>query len=123
MSTSPDTVAFIEDQLSELNIRSRPMFGEYGLYCDEKIVALICDDDVFLKPSSIDPTLLEGTELAPPYPGAKNYHRVPGDALEDREWFGTVVQATADALPLPKPRPPKTHTPRTLKPKPTAQDS
>lgn len=110
MSTSPDTVAFIEDQLGGLNVRTRAMFGEFGLYCDEKIVALICDDSLFLKPSAIDQGLLERTELAPPYPGAKNYHRVPGDALEDRDWLGEVVQATADALPLPKPRAPKART-------------
>ncbi|GAA3864945.1 TfoX/Sxy family protein [Leifsonia kafniensis] len=122
MSTSPDVVAFIEDQLGGLFVRTRAMFGEFGLYCDEKIVALICDDDLFLKPSSIDPVLLERTELAPPYPGAKNYYRVPGDALEDRDWLRAVVQATADALPLPKPRTPKQAKPRSVTPSPS-QDS
>jgi len=119
MSTRPDVVAFVEDQLSGLNVRTRPMFGEYGLYCDEKIVALICDDDLFLKPSAIDQALLARTELAPPYPGAKDYHRVPGDALEDRDWLSAVVQATADALPLPKPRAPKAVKPRAPKTSPS----
>lgn len=107
VSSNPETVAFIEDQLAGLRVRTLKMFGEYGLYCDDKIVGLICDDDLFLKPSSADPALFGRTEPAPPYPGAKDFHRVPGDALEDREWLGEAVQATADALPAPAPRKPR----------------
>ena len=95
-------VAYLEDQLSGHTVRTRPMFGEYGLYCDEKVVGLICDDALFIKPSTADPELFSRTEPAPPYPGAKPYHRVPGDALDDREWLGRAVQATADALPPPQ---------------------
>lgn len=108
MSTDPQTVAFIEDQLAGLSVRTLRMFGEYGLYCDEKVVGLICDDSLFLKPSSADPALFARTEPAPPYAGAKVYHRVPGDALEDRDWLGAAVQATADALPPPKAKKAKT---------------
>jgi TfoX/Sxy family transcriptional regulator of competence genes len=95
-------VAHLEDQLSGHNVRTRPMFGEYGIYCDEKVVGLICDDTLFLKPSTADPALFARTDPAPPYPGAKDYHRVPGEAVDDREWLGRAVQATADALPPPK---------------------
>jgi TfoX/Sxy family transcriptional regulator of competence genes len=101
VSTSPDTVAFIEDQLGGLAVRTRPMFGEYCIYCDGKVVGFICDDALFLKPSSADAALFTRTELAPPYPGAKNYHRVPGDALDDRDWLELAVQATADAVIAP----------------------
>lgn len=107
MSTSPDTVAFIEDQLSSLRVRTLRMFGEYGIYCDDKIVGLICDDELFVKPSGADAALFERTEPAPPYPGAKDYHRVPGDLLEDRDWLMLAVQSTADALPAPRPKKPK----------------
>lgn len=108
MSTRSETVAFIEDQLGGLAIRTAKMFGEYGIYCDEKIVGLICDDTLFIKPSDADPALFTRTELAPPYPGAKLYHGVPGEALEDRDWLGRAVQATADALPAPAPKKPRT---------------
>jgi TfoX/Sxy family transcriptional regulator of competence genes len=103
-------VSFIEDQLEGLTIRTAKMFGEYGIYCDEKIVGLICDDTLFLKPAGLDARLLSGTDLAPPYQGAKDYHRVPGDRLEDRDWLQGLVRATADALPAPAPKakkPPK----------------
>ena len=53
MSTSKETVAFILDQLAPLPVRAKAMFGEYGLYCDEKIVALICDETLFVKPTAI----------------------------------------------------------------------
>ncbi len=107
MSTTKGTVAFIEDQLADLPVRTAAMFGEYGIYCDNKIVGLICDDSLFIKPSRVDPSLLEGTTLAPPYPGAKNYHCVPGDLLDNREWLRAAICATADALPAPTPKKPK----------------
>ncbi|MET0854490.1 MAG: TfoX/Sxy family protein, partial [Microterricola sp.] len=94
MASRAETVEFIEDQLSGLLVRTAKMFGEYGIYCDEKVVGLICDDALFIKPSDADATLFARTEPAPPYPGAKLYHRVPGDALEDREWLMEAVQAT-----------------------------
>jgi len=104
MSTSKDTIAFIEDQLAGLPIRTRPMFGEYGMYFDDKVVAFICDDTLFIKPSGIE---LPGTYLAPAYPGSKDYHAVPGDLLENAEWLQQAIRDTADALPAPKPKKPK----------------
>jgi TfoX/Sxy family transcriptional regulator of competence genes len=81
------------------------MFGEYGLYCDEKIVALVCDDTFFLKPSSAAAMLGIHLVPAPPYPGAKDYFVIGAAILEDHEQFRRLVQATADALPTPKPKP------------------
>jgi TfoX/Sxy family transcriptional regulator of competence genes len=111
MTNSPDTIRFIEDQLGELDIRTRMMFGEYGIYCDEKVVGFICDDMLFIKPSDADPVLFERTIPAPPYPGAKDYQSVPGDVLEDRDWLQEAVQATADALPAPRPKKPRSPAP------------
>ena len=37
---------FILEQLAPLPVRARAMFDEHGLYCDEKVVALICVDQV-----------------------------------------------------------------------------
>jgi len=104
MSTSKATIEFIEDQLAGLPIRTRPMFGEYGMYYDDKVVAFICDDTLFIKPSEVDAAVLTGTYLAPAYPGSKDYHAVPGELLENPEWLQTAIRATADALPAPKPK-------------------
>jgi TfoX/Sxy family transcriptional regulator of competence genes len=104
MATSKTTIAFIEDQLAGLPIRTRPMFGEYGIYFDDKVVGFICDDTLFIKPSGID---LPGTYLAPAYPGSKDYNAVPGELLEDADWLQQAILDTADALPAPKPKKPR----------------
>jgi TfoX/Sxy family transcriptional regulator of competence genes len=114
LSSSPESASFIEDQLAGLDVRTGKMFGEYCVYCDGKAVGFICDDDLFLKPTTADPELFRATEPAPPYPGAKDYHRVPGDLLEDREWLQEAVQATADALPVPPPKKPRPPAPARL---------
>ncbi len=100
MATSKDTVAYVLEQLEPLDTRARTMFGEYGFYCDNKIVGLICDDTVFIKPTAASDGLPEG----PPYPGAKNYRIADDSLLEDSVEFRALIQATADALPAPKPK-------------------
>ena len=107
MSTSRETIDYIEDQLFGLDVRTAPMFGEYCIYVDGKVVGFICDDVLLIKPSPVDAALLVGTEPGHPYPGSKEYHAVPGDLLENADWVREAVQATADALPLPKPRKPR----------------
>jgi hypothetical protein len=73
MSTNKDTVARILEQLEPLDVRARAMFGEYGLYCDEKVVGLICGDVLYVKPTEISAEFGSDADLAPPYPGAKEY--------------------------------------------------
>ena len=42
MASKPEFVEYIADQLSDAgSITYRKMFGEYGLYCDGKIFALM----------------------------------------------------------------------------------
>jgi TfoX/Sxy family transcriptional regulator of competence genes len=107
MSTNKQTVAFIEDQLVPLDIRTKSMFGEYAIYCDGKVVGFICDDTLFIKPSRADEFVQKRTSLAPAYPGSKDYNSVPGDALEDGDWLREAIQRVADALPQPAPKKPK----------------
>ncbi|MEO8529541.1 MAG: TfoX/Sxy family protein [Pseudolysinimonas sp.] len=104
MSTHPDTIAFIEEQLGGLPIRTRPMFGEYGIYCDDVFVGVICDDRLFLKRSKADPELFAQTSLEAAYSGASPSHAVPRFLLEDADWLTRAVRATAEALPPPKKR-------------------
>jgi TfoX/Sxy family transcriptional regulator of competence genes len=82
-------------------ITHRRMFGEFALYCDGKVVALICDNQFFLKPTVAGRALLERVKEAPPYPGAKLYYLLDAD-LEDAEHMARVVRATAAELPMPK---------------------
>lgn len=104
MAQGREFVNRVVELLQPLDIRVKAMFGGYGLYCDEKFVAVIGDDQLYLKQSKADASALEGTTLAPPYEGAKTYHLVPDALLENDQWLKTAVQATADGLPAPKPK-------------------
>lgn len=112
MSTREDTIEFLADQLSGLpGIRARKMFGEYCLYYDEKPVAFICDDELFVKPTDEGRAYIGEPEEAPAYPGSKMYYRVSGDRWEDRDWLSGLIDTTAAALPKPKPKKPKVSKP------------
>ena len=94
----------------------RKMFGEYALYLDGKVIALVCDNLLFVKPTPDGKAILGGTTDAPPYPGAKPHFQL-GDEIDDRDRLRQLFQATAFALPVPKPKKPKAGK-RTAKPKP-----
>lgn len=102
MSNDKRTIEDILDRLMPLNVRTRPMFGEQCLYCDDKTVAFICDDTFLLKPLGLDDNRLNHLPTGEAYPGSKQYIIVSFDDMDDEEWFHRIVQATADAQPSPK---------------------
>ncbi|CAN5390466.1 TfoX/Sxy family protein [soil metagenome] len=102
MSTNTQTTDFILEQLDNQNVRVRKMFGEYALYCDEKLPAFICDDTLFVKIIDANEELAAGLKKGPCYPGSKDYYIVPGERLEDRTWLQSLIQTTADSLPMKK---------------------
>jgi TfoX/Sxy family transcriptional regulator of competence genes len=102
MASSSDTVQYIVDQVGlGRRLSSKKMFGELALYLDEKIVALVCDDQLFLKPTDQGRAFLGEVRLAPPYPGAKDYFLL-ADELDDSDRLKEAVLLTAKALPAPK---------------------
>jgi DNA transformation protein and related proteins len=106
MATSEKTIEFILDQLDTLpEVRVRKMFGEYALYCGEKVVALVCDDQLFVKITAPGKALV-GNRYAEgfAYPRAKASILVGADDLEDRDRLAELVRVTAAALPSPKPK-------------------
>ena len=105
MATSQTTMDYLLDQLSGLEqVRARKMFGEYCLYFADKPVALVCDDQLFLKPTHAGRCMIEQPAEATPYPGAKPHLLISADLWEDRDWLGSLIQATALELPQPKPK-------------------
>jgi TfoX/Sxy family transcriptional regulator of competence genes len=105
MATQQTTIDILLENMSMAgNVRARKMFGEYALYCEEKVVALVCDDQLFVKMNPTSLTFLDETPGAPPYPAAKNYLCVPEEKWNDREWLSRFIHETADSLPLPKPK-------------------
>ena len=106
MASNLEFVQYIADQLKGAGeITYRKMFGEYGMYLDGKIFALICDNQLFMKITEAGKKLRPELEEAPPYEGAKNYLLV--EDIDDREALMELAAATCAALPVPKPKKPK----------------
>ena len=104
MATKQETIEEILAQLGDLDVRTRKMFGEYALYCDEKTVAFVCDDQLFMKITDAGLDLVDDPEFAPAYPGSKDYLLIDRDSWYEADKLKDIVQATADALPPPKPK-------------------
>lgn len=98
------------------HVSHRRMFGEFAVYCDGKVVAFVCDNQFFLKPTDAGKALLVRVKEAPPYPGAKPYYLIDAQ-LDDAEAATAIVRATADALPAPKVKTKPLPNARTSKPK------
>ena len=108
MGIERKTVEYLIDQMSKAgSVSAKPMFGEYGVYCDGKMVAIIGDGQLFIKPTPAGRTLAVGAREVPPYPGAKPYLLIDAECWDDQEWLSDLVRATAAELPTPKPKPPK----------------
>jgi TfoX/Sxy family transcriptional regulator of competence genes len=104
MATSLDTVQYIVDQAGlGRRLSFKKMFGEYALYVDDKVVAFICDDQLFLKPTAAGREYLGTVTEAPPYPGAKGYFLLVSEP-DDPERLREALTVTAAALPMPKPK-------------------
>ena len=104
MASTKAYLDYVLDQLSELEgIRTRPMMGEYLLYCREKLVGGVYDDRLLLKPTASALRLLgeAGLEapLERPYEGAKELLLADVDR---RELLCRLVRAIAEELPEPK---------------------
>ncbi len=104
MASTQVFVNFVVSQAEDAGyITYRKMFGEYALYCDGKVVALICDDQLFVKPTEAGREFIEDVVEAPPYPGAKLYFLIE-DRCENQRWLSELIKITAKALPEPKPK-------------------
>ena len=91
--------------LAPLEGTAKAMFGGYCVYIDEKVVGLVCDGRVFVKPTLATASLDGWADMAPAYPGAKDSWRLPGDALVvDPDRVVDAFRVTAAALPAKRPR-------------------
>jgi len=105
MATGQNTMDFLLDQLSPLGGASaRKMFGEYCLYLSGKPVGLVCDDQLYLKPTRGGQAMLAEPAHGLPYPGAKPHFLITPDQWEDSEWLCGIVRATACELPQLRPK-------------------
>lgn len=107
MATDTGYIEYICDQLRTAGgISAKKMFGEYGVYRHGKIVALACDNQLFVKPTPEGAAVLGTPTYGPPYPGAKPFFNVT-DLLDDSATLVRLILATDAALPAPKKKPAK----------------
>lgn len=102
MATDLDFVKFVADQIDDVcEVSYRHMFGEYGLFSKGKMVALLCDNRLLIKPTEAGRSFIGDVVESPPYPGAKPAFLIE-DKIEDKEWLTQLVTLTEQELPAPK---------------------
>jgi TfoX/Sxy family transcriptional regulator of competence genes len=103
MASKPEFVQYITEQLHDAGcVTYRKMFGEYGMYCNGKIFALICENQLFIKITDAGRRLCPELREAAPYEGAKNYFLV--EDVDNRDALVSLVTVTCTVLPEPKPK-------------------
>lgn len=107
MASDLSFVEYITEQLHNVGmVTYKKMFGEYAIYLDGKITALICDNQLFVKPTVAGREFIGEVVEAPPYPGAKMSFLVDNN-LENSDFLSELMRITAAELPEPKPKAPK----------------
>jgi DNA transformation protein and related proteins len=118
-------LAHYQELLAPLGlIRMRAMFGGHGIYCDEMFLAIVIDDQLYLKVDALTQPRFEQAGCTPflyhikGKTAAMSYWSAPADALESpqrmRPWAELALQAAhrkrafnrhkPAGLPKPKPR-------------------
>jgi hypothetical protein len=98
MATQKETVDFILKKLRDpKRFSARAMFGEYALYADGKVVALICDDLLHVKILPASKELEPLCEQGPPYPGAKPHYIVEEVQLSTITNLPAILSSIAGA--------------------------
>lgn len=106
MATREDFMRYVLEQVGLFGRLSyRRMFGEYAIYLDGKVVALLCDNSFFVKQT---PAQGDWNKLPQghPFPGAKAYW-VADEWLDAPERLAPLLEATALHVKPPKPRKPR----------------
>jgi len=104
MASDASFVDYVVDQFEpDCAVTAKKMFGEYGLFSQGKMFAMVCDDQLFFKRTEGGHAHIGDPVEAPPYPGAKPIFLI-GDKMEDGEWLSELARITASELPAPRPR-------------------
>ena len=102
MSSSQSTVDFIISQmLGAGDVSYKKMFGEYGLYCEGKMVASVCDDKLFVKPTIRGRAYIGDVVEESPYSGAKPHFLISSARIKNGQWLSELIRITVEELPVP----------------------
>lgn len=99
MSNEQVFLDYVLEQLESLgDIRIKKMFGGATLYFEDKVLGLITDNQLFIKPTPAGKAFIGEVVEAPPYPGAKDHYLI-GDKVDDSEWLCELILVSARELP------------------------
>lgn len=97
MASNADFVQYIVDQCSGAGeITVKKMMGDYCIYCDGAIFGLICDNNLYIKPTNQGATQLKEVVMRSPYPGSREHFYI--DDVDDRDYLAAIVRATIAGL-------------------------
>ncbi len=103
MASNLDFVEYVCTQISGAGeMTYKKMFGDYGIYCNGKIIGVICDNQFFVKKTKAGANILPDCEEAPPYTGAKAHFVI--ESFDDHDLMAKFISATYNELPMPKPK-------------------
>jgi TfoX/Sxy family transcriptional regulator of competence genes len=117
MATQRATIDFLLEKLREpRRFSARAMFGEYALYAEGRVVALVCDDRLYVKILPASQALESICEQGHPYLGAKLHYIVEEGQFTSLPNLASILFALAESLPAKKERtsrtrPVKSHSP------------
>lgn len=104
MASTKDYLDYVLDQIKNQDlVKSKKMFGSYAIYYDQKVIALICDNQLFIKNTKsgidfVEKELGKGSlRLSPPFPNAKDWILLE-DEIEDREFLNELIEITRNEL-------------------------
>ncbi len=105
MSSSPSTIEHLMAQLeADLPLEPRKMFGEYGLFLDGKMVGVVCDDLLYVRPTPAGKAFWGECEEGSPYPGAKPHMIIEERELQPADRFAQLLRLTWGEMPKPRPK-------------------
>ena len=101
MKASPEYLDFVLGKLSLISdIKSRAMFGGYGIFHEGLMFALISEDILYFKVNESNRDIYKRAESRP-FPHGISYWEVPADVLEDNtklhEWANTSIEIAQEA--------------------------
>ena len=104
MANDPDFIQYVCDQIDdECDVSYRHMFGGTTLYSRGKVVALICDNQLFVKPTDAGRDYIGDVTEAPAYEGSKDFFLI-SDEIDDADWLTGLIRRTEEVLPKARPK-------------------
>jgi len=102
MASDQNFVDFVLEQIKNAGeVTAKKMFGEYGIYSDGKLFGTICDNKLFVKPTSSGREFIGNVIEAPPYEGAKPSFLIE-NKIEDSDWLSELIRLSVNELPSPE---------------------